>query len=227
MIENSSVLALIPARGGSKGIPRKNIVPFMGKPLIAWTIKAARESKYIDRVVLSSDDQAICEIATNEGCEVPFLRPAHLANDASSSMDVVFDALERLPRFDFIVLLQPTSPLRVSNDVDGCLEKLMKSSAPSCVAVTDVKEHPFLVYKKNNSERLKPYCDAHTKEYLRRQDLPDAFKLNGAVYAAKVEWLKENGTFLSDETVGFHMPLNRSVDIDTLEDLELAERMPS
>ena len=219
------MLALIPARGGSKGIPKKNIIPFRGHPLISWTIRAALESKYIDRTVLSSDDRAICEIAENEGCEVPFLRPAYLATDETSSMDVVFDALERLPGFDLIILLQPTSPLRVSADIDRCLEVLMRSNAPSCVAITDVLEHPYLTYKKGNDGRLQAYCDPNSETYSRRQDLPKAFKLNGALYAAKVEWLREKETFLSDETVGFHMPISRSVDIDTFSDLELAERL--
>lgn len=123
-IDKSKVLALITARGGSKGLPRKNVLQVAGRPLIAWTIEAALKSNIVDRVVLSSDDNEIIETAKSWGCSVPFRRPAHLANDTASSMQVVLHALEQLPGFDYVILLQPTSPLRTASDIDAAFHEL-------------------------------------------------------------------------------------------------------
>ena len=121
MIEGKKVLAVIPARGGSNGVPRKNIIDVGGKPLIAWTIEEARKSKYIDRLILSSDDREIIEIAKRWGCEVPFEQPAEMARDGTPGIAPVLHAIEMLPDYDYVVLLQPTSPLRQVEDVDGCI----------------------------------------------------------------------------------------------------------
>jgi N-acylneuraminate cytidylyltransferase len=136
MIEGQSVLAVIPARGGSKGVPRKNLRDVAGRPLIAWTIAAARGSSHIDRLVLSSDDEEIMETARRHGCDVPFRRPAELATDEADSMAVVMHAVETLAeRYDYVVLLQPTSPLRASADIDGAIATCLRHMAPSCVTV--------------------------------------------------------------------------------------------
>src|SRR4051812_34752800 len=129
MIDGKSVLGLIAARGGSKGVPGKNIFVVNGRPLIQWSIDAARASRYIDRLILSSDDSAIMEVASNAGCEVPFRRDAALASDDANAIDVVADALMRLPGYDMVVLLQPTSPLRIAADIDGAIELLVSSEA--------------------------------------------------------------------------------------------------
>ena len=143
MIEGLSVLGLITARGGSKGVPGKNILPIGGKPLIAWTIDAARGSRYIDRLVLSSDDAAIIDVARRHGCEAPFVRDAELASDTASSIDVVVDAIKRLPGHDIVVLLQPTSPLRTAVDIDATLDRMLRSQAPACVTLRPATEHPY------------------------------------------------------------------------------------
>ena len=224
MIKNKKVLAVIPARGGSKGIPNKNIVPLLGKPLINWTIEAARSSRYIDRLILSSDHPNICEVAKAAGCEVPFTRQDELATDEAQTIDVILDALDRVPGFDLVVVLQPTSPLRSSSDIDSCIELLMEHDAHSAVSLAPVTEHPFLVYSMGADIRLKSFLKVDPARSLRRQDLPLAYSLNGAIYAAEVDWLREYRLFVSDETVGYVMPKETSIDIDNQSDLEVAAR---
>jgi CMP-N,N'-diacetyllegionaminic acid synthase len=223
VIQGRRVLGLITARGGSKGLPGKNILPLGGKPLIAWTIDAARSSRYIDRLVLSSDDPAIIQVAEAQGCEAPFQRPAELASDEATTMDVVFHALALLPDFDLVVLLQPTSPLRSSFDIDACLELLVH--APAAVSVRPAEDHPFLTFQFQNNGGLLPYAVPPAGQSLRRQDLPGAWCLNGAVYAADVGWLKEQRSFVSTQTSAHCMPAERSIDIDTLSDLHAAEQI--
>ena len=224
MISNKKVLAVIPARGGSKGIPNKNIVPLLGTPLINWTIEAARSSRYIDRLILSSDHPHICEVAKTAGCEVPFTRHHELATDKAQTIDVILDALDRVPGFDLVVVLQPTSPLRSSSDIDRCLELLMEQDAHSAVSVTPVTEHPFLVYSMGSDTRLESYVKIDPARSLRRQDLPPAYSLNGAIYVAEVDWLRESRLFVSAETVGYVMLNEASIDIDVQRDLEDAAR---
>lgn len=220
MIQGKSVLALITARGGSKGVPGKNILPVGGKPLIQWTIDAARASRYIDRLILSSDDDAIMAAAAAGGCEVPFRRSADLASDTASSIDVVMDALERMPGHDIVVLLQPTSPLRNAADIDGTLERLLNTGAPSCVSVRAAEEHPYWTFRTDDDGRLLRYAEPPAGLPTRRQDLPEAWCLNGAVYAAHAGWFVENRSFLTAQTVGHPMPAERSLDIDTPADVQ-------
>jgi CMP-N,N'-diacetyllegionaminic acid synthase len=218
------VLAIVPARGGSKGIQRKNIRNLTNKPLIYWTIEEANKSKYIDRLILSSDDYEIIEVAKSYGCDVPFIRPQHLAQDTTPGIDPVLHAIEQLPDYDYIVLLQPTSPLRIAEDIDGCIEKLMETGAPACVSMTKVDKSPYWMYtlKENNHMQL---LISQEEVPARRQDLPDAFVVNGAVYVADVKWLLKSKSFLRDETVAFVMPKSRSYDIDTEEDFLLCETL--
>ena len=223
MIGERRVLALIPARGGSKGIPGKNIVELAGKPLIAWTIDAARASRHIDDVVLTTDDEAIAQVGRRFGASVPFMRPAALATDEASTMDVVFDALDRLPSFDIVVVLQPTSPMRTTADIDAALAML--SSAPSCVSLRPALDHPYLTFRIDDHEALMPFAAAAEGQSLRRQDLPDAWCLNGAVYAAEIAWLRTHRSFISAQTVAYRMPAGRSIDIDTPADLRVAEAL--
>lgn len=215
-----SVLAIIPARGGSKGLPRKNVLMAMGRPLIAWTISAARESSAIDQVVLSSDDDEIMEAAKMWGCEVPFRRPPELASDTSTSIDVVLHALDQLPGYDFVVLLQPTSPLRTSADIDAAFALIMSSGAPSCVSVCEVEQSPYWMYRlKENGqlEKLIPEAIGVT----RRQELPLVYTLNGAIYIAQINWLRKTKSFLGDGCIAYQMPRERSNDIDNAEDFEV------
>jgi CMP-N,N'-diacetyllegionaminic acid synthase len=222
LIQDKKILAVIPARGGSKGIPNKNIVPLLGKPLINWTIEAARSSQYIDQLIVSSDDPQICEVAAAAGCEVPFLRPAALATDDAQTIDVVIHSMDETPGFDLVIVLQPTSPIRTSLDIDKCLELMVECGAWTAVSVTPVREHPFLVYSMSPEARLNSLVKIEPNISLRRQDLPPAYSLNGAIYIAETQWLRKSRVFVSPETVGYVMPYEASVDIDNKSDLHLA-----
>jgi len=220
VIENKKVLAVIPARGGSKGIPNKNVVSLMGKPLINWTIEAASSCRYIDHLILSSDDERICSIAKSAGCNVPFLRASELATDDATTIDVVLDAIDRTPGFDLVVVLQPTSPLREASDIDNCLELLIAQGAATAVSVAEARDHPFLVYSMEADSRLDAFLKLGPTVSLRRQDLPPAYSLNGAIYIAEIEWLRATRSFVSPETVGYLMSRETSIDIDEPSDLE-------
>lgn len=216
VIADKKVMAVIPARGGSKGLPGKNIIPAGGKPLLAWTIDAARKARHVDRLILSSDDDAIIDVARQLGCEAPFKREAQLAADDSPTMEVVLDALRRCPGYDWVVLLQPTSPLRVAEDIDRALERCVAARAPACVTVCEAEQSPYWMYKLEAGNRLSPLLPTHA---TRRQDLPPAYVLNGAAYVADTAWLASSRSFLTPETVGYEMPIERSLDIDTEADL--------
>jgi len=213
VIGDSSVLALIAARGGSKRVPRKNIREIGGRPLIAWSIESARASKYLDRLVLSTDDQEIARLAGECGCEVPFLRPAELATDDTPGVEPVLHALEQLPGYDYVVLLQPTSPLRSTSDIDEAIETCVNAGAPSCVSVTPAQESPYLMYSLEG-RCLRPAVTMAV-EHFRRQ----FYLLNGAVYVARTDWLRQEHNFISSQTVAYVMPRERSLDIDTEADL--------
>ena len=217
MIEGRKVLGLITARGGSKDVPGKNIRLVGGKPLIAWTVEAGLASKYLDRLILSSDDEAIMAAARDHGCEVPFKREARLAADDTPSMDVVFDALKRCPGYDWVVLLQPTSPLRRSEDIDAAIGRCVALGAPACVSVCVAEQSPYWMYTLQDGVRLSPLLPS--SHATRRQDLPTVYVLNGAVYAADTGWLVKSRDFVTSETVAYEMPIERSLDIDTEADL--------
>ena len=172
-----STIALIPARGGSKGIPRKNIKLFNSKPLIYWSIKAAFESKFIDRVVVSTEDEEIAEIAKIYSAEVPFLRPKEFAMDESSGMDPVIHALEELPNVKDIILLQPTSPLRQSVHINDIFKFRKKFNANSAVSLSLSKKP--IIYKLNNKFQIKPTSEKIKP--LPRQKLTNLYNLNGAL----------------------------------------------
>lgn len=223
MIGNRRVLALIPARGGSKGLPGKNIIRVGGRSLICWTIAAAKSARCVDRVVLSSDDEAIAACARNAGCDVPFRRPATLATDTAAMIDVVLHALDEVPGFDIVVLLQPTSPLRQAGDIDAACIALESGTAPACVSVSPVEQSPYWMCRLAPNGRMVPLFD-HESIATRRQDLPAVYALNGAVYAAETAWLRRTRTFVTSETVAHVMPTERSIDIDTAADLEAFKR---
>lgn len=188
MIDGKSVLAIIPARGGSKGVPRKNIRLVAGKPLIAWTIEEAKKSRYIDRLILSSDDREIIEVAEEWGCEAPFVRPAEISQDVTPGIEPVIHAIQSLAGFDYVVLLQPTSPLRTFMDIDGCLELCVQKGIPACVSVVEPEKSPYWMYKLDADGRMQPLLETG-QNFERRQDLPKVYVLNGAVYVAESAWL--------------------------------------
>lgn len=221
MINNKMVLAVIPARGGSKGIPRKNVRLVAGKPLIAWTIEEAKKSTYIDRTILTSDDSEFISVARQWDCDVPFVRPRELAEDNVNGIDPILHAIENVSgKYDYIVVLQPTSPLRIAADIDGCIEKCDLQDAPACVTVTKPDKSPYWMYSLDDQGRLNPIIK-QDGTVLFRQQLPEIYALNGAVYVAKIEWFKKNKKFISDVTIAFPMPEHRSLDIDTEWDLNL------
>ena len=221
MIHGAQVLAVIPARGGSKGIPRKNLRLVGGKPLIAWTIATAKGSRYVDRLIVSSEDTQIIETARREGCEVPFVRPAELARDDTPGIEPVLHALEALPGYDYVVLLQPTSPLREVEDIDRCIERCVESGADAFVSVSQPDKSPYWMYTLAPGGRLKPLIQS-AAPVDRRQDLPAVYALNGAVYVARSEALSRTRTFVGNDTVAYVMPTERALDIDSELDLTIA-----
>ncbi|MEO5844590.1 MAG: acylneuraminate cytidylyltransferase family protein [Caldimonas sp.] len=219
MIGSKRVLALIPARGGSKGLPGKNILPVGGRPLLAWTAEAALGARDIDRVVVSSDDAAI--LAAGRACGVDALpRPAALASDTAATIEVVLHALDALPGFDVVVLLQPTSPLRNAGDVDAAMARFVASGAPACVSVSEAAQSPYWMYRLDDDQTLRPILDAPAAA-TRRQDLPPVYALNGAIYIADVAWLRRGRAFVGPGTVAHVMPVERALDIDTASDFAL------
>lgn len=224
MIGGQRVLAIIPARGGSKGLPRKNVLPLGGRPLIAWTVRAALDATHVDRVVLSSDDDEIAQAAREAGCEVPFRRPAHLAQDASSTADVVLHALQELPGYEWLVLLQPTSPLRTAQDIDSAISLCHVHNAPGCVSVTEACQSPYWMYRIDQGMQLQPLL-GDDAQHGRRQDLPPVFVLNGAVYVVRTDDFLRTRRFVGPGTLAHLMPQDRSIDIDTASDLEAAQKL--
>jgi CMP-N,N'-diacetyllegionaminic acid synthase len=222
MIESRSILALIPARGGSKGVPGKNIREIGGKPMIAWTIEAARRSRYIDRLIISTDDQKIIDVARAYGCEAPFVRPPELATDQADSMSVVRHAIASLPeRYDFLVLLQVTSPLRTVEDIDRAIEQCQSSAAPACISICEPDKSPYWMVEMDGVKRITSLFPPD-RIPNRRQDAPPVFAMNGAVYVGRMERLAAGEDFMTAGTVGYLMPKERSLDIDTELDLKIA-----
>jgi CMP-N,N'-diacetyllegionaminic acid synthase len=225
MFKNKKILAIIPARGGSKGIPNKNIMAICGKPLIAYTIEAGLKSKYIDEIIVSTDSDSIREVATIYGAKIPFLRPEKLSNDSASSIDVVLHAIDFYKNnnitFDYVVLLQPTSPLRTSKHIDGAIEKLMESSGTSLVSVCQVDQSPILMRNIEN-DKLKEVISFEGKN-LRRQDLPTFYIFNGALYINSTDMLAHEKKFVCENTIPYVMDKESSVDIDTMLDAKLVE----
>jgi N-acylneuraminate cytidylyltransferase len=221
-----NVLGVVAARGGSKGLPGKNIQLLAGKPLIAWTIDAARRSAALSRRVLSTDSAEIAEVGRQHGIEVPFLRPAELATDTARIEDAILHTLDNLDGpYDYVVLLQATSPLRTAEDIDKTVARCIESGAPACVTVTIPSKSPYWMFKLDGGEHLEPLFDLPMGR--RRQDLPAAYVPNGAVYVARVEWFREHGTFYGRETVASIMPPERSLDVDSALDLRIADSLLS
>lgn len=217
MIEGKRVLAVIPARGQSKGVPRKNIRMICGKALIAYTIEAARRSRYIDRLVVSTEDPEIRQIAMTYDAEV-LNRPPHLAEDETPGIDPVLHALESCPGFDYVVLLQPTSPLRTVKHIDEALEHCLYQKAPACVSVCAADTTPQRLFELDQTHHLKRFMPVEGAP--RRQDLPPFYVLNGAVYIADVEWLKQERRFVASKTVAYLMSRDNSLDIDSELDMQ-------
>ncbi|MBL8289615.1 MAG: acylneuraminate cytidylyltransferase family protein, partial [Rubrivivax sp.] len=175
---------------------------------------------------LSSDDEEIMRVARACGCEVPFRRPGALATDEAASIDVVLHALDQLPPHDLVVLLQPTSPLRSAADIDAACRMLVQHGAPACVSVTAAEQSPYWMFRMNERAELAPLLPV-AERAARRQDLPPVVVLNGAVYVARCDWLRRERSFVAAGTVGYPMPAERSLDIDTAADFETFVRLVS
>ena len=219
------VLSIIPARGGSKGLPRKNIIDLAGKPLIAWTIEASLNSKYITKTIVSSDDKEILDISTKYGSEV-IKRPDNLASDDATSESVVKHAIDCLKAmgevFDIVVLLQPTSPLRNSKDIDEAFEVMFDSSATAVISVCEFDNKILKAFIKNTSGFLKGVSN-NKYPFMRRQDLPKVYIPNGAIYIIEIKLFSDNNSFLTNKSVNYTMSKNKSIDIDTLDDMKISE----
>lgn len=213
-----SFLAIIPARGGSKRVPGKNTKSLNGKPLIAWTIEAALNCQYIDRTIVSTDYTAIAEIASEYGAEVPFIRPSSLAQDKSTTVDMIKHALkfysENDEVFDYIVLLQPTSPLRNSEHITEALELLIAKKADAIISVCKVEHSPLWANVIPESGSLKSFINDDITN-VRSQDLDDYYRLNGAIYIVNVKkFFEQNTLFLYENIFSYKMDVVHSVDID-------------
>jgi len=225
MSKKKSVLAIIPARGGSKGLPGKNLRPLHGKPLIAWTIEAALGAACVERLIVSSDDPEIIGVCRDLGCEAPFQRPDELATDAALLSDTLTHALSAFDHgCEYLAVLQPTSPLRRSEDIDGCFDRCIEAGVMTCLSVTDSPKPPYWMFAVDGEHRMTPVM-GWEKVNTPRHDLPPTYLLNGAVYIAKIDWFLQHKTLLDASTLAYRMPPERSVDIDTLADFDQAERL--
>jgi len=219
-----SVLALIPARGQSKGVERKNLRLLRGAPLIFWTIQAAQQATGINQVVVSTEDNEIAAVARSLGVQQPLMRPAELAEDTTPGVAPVLHAAEELPQFSLILLLQPTSPMRSVADIEGILEFQRRTEAKSVVSVSPVAESPQLFFSLESDNTLTPLL-TEGLDLRRRQDFQQFHKLNGAMYLVERNWLLEHRTLVNSSTLGYEMPFERSIDIDTHEDFARAEML--
>lgn len=227
MYKGKRILCTINARGGSKGIPGKNLRELAGLPLIAWTIREALASAHLDRVIVSSDDEAILAAARAHGAETPFVRPGELARDDTPGVDPVLHAIEAVRQagdvpYDYVVLLQPTSPLRTVEDVDGAIARCLDNAWPCLIGVEQVSVSPYFTFRLDAGGLMSPVI-AQDSFHTRRQTLPKCYKPNGAVYVAGCAWLAGTRSYLTPETRGYEMPRERSWDIDELLDFEICE----
>ncbi len=221
------ILGIIPARGGSKGIPHKNILDMQGKPLIAHTIEKAKQSRYIDRLIVSTDDPKIADVARSYGAEVPFLRPAELAADSSRAIDAIKHALvtmEDLDRkkYEYIVYLEPTSPNRSAEDIDDATDLFLHSDADSLASVVEATQYHPILMKTIENGYLKPIYKEEPEGMPRQEYTPRAYMRNGAVYIFRRKNVLQR--ILWGQTIlPYVMPIERSACIDDMNDWYLAE----
>ncbi|SCL91513.1 acylneuraminate cytidylyltransferase family protein [Sporanaerobacter sp. PP17-6a] len=226
MIGSKKVVGIIPARGGSKGIPRKNIKNLCGKPLIAWTIEEALKSKYIDRLIVSTEDKEIAEISREYGAEVPFLRPVELARDDTPGVEPVLHCINWLKtnenfESDYVCVLQCTSPLRTYRDINLCLEKVNNTKFDGIISVCEVETNPYWTNIFEGKKLI--YFLEEGKKIKSRQALPKIYKYNGAIYIIRKEILIKKETLETDNMTGYIMDNGSSIDIDSKMDFKFAE----
>ncbi len=225
MFNGKTFLAIIPARGGSKRLPRKNVLNLAGKPLIAWTLEAAKKAIYLDKIVVSSDDSEILKISAEMEIDT-IVRPAELASDTASTFDSVEHAIKNIgTKFDYIVLLQPTSPLRTEVHINEAIELLFEKSADAIISICE-SEHPPLWSNILPSDGSLANFIPEEVRNKRSQDLPRFYRLNGAIYICSVNRALEKRTLLLPNNIyGYIMPLEKSIDIDNEVDFLLAKTL--
>ena len=224
--KKNRILAIIPARGGSKGLPNKNIRPLNGKPLINYTVEAALAAGIFDKIIVSTDSPNIADTAKGAGAEVPFLRPAEYATDESSTIDVIRHAIAffkgRNEEFDVVCLLQPTSPLRRCEHITEAYALFEEKKANSLVSVCECEHSPLWANTIDEDLRMDGFIRSEAAG-KRRQDLPQYYRLNGAIYLAYTEILLAQNNFIGSNSIAYKMEISESLDIDSLEDFQYAE----
>tara|TARA_B100001057_G_scaffold326756_1_gene327037 strand:- start:13262 stop:13993 length:732 start_codon:yes stop_codon:yes gene_type:complete len=228
MKNKSKIICIIPAREGSKGLKNKNIKKLENLPLIAWSILAAKKCKLIDEIIVSTDSIQISKIAKKYGAKVPFIRPKKFSKDKSSTFSVLEHAINFYKKknffFDYILLLEPTSPLRDYKDIDFCLKKVLKNKINSMVSVTKViNQHPLFLYALNKKNILVPYLKNKQKLYVRRQDVNSLYYLEGSIYLSKVTTLLKKKTFYHEKTQAFVVDKWKSLEIDDIDDFNFVK----
>lgn len=224
------ILGLVPARGGSKGVARKNARLIAGKPLLAWTADAARSATRLDGVILSTDDEELAEIGRECGLEVPFIRPAALATDTTPMIDVVLHSIDWADddgrAFDALCLLQPTNPMRTAHDIDQAVELFERDDADTVFSVLAVPNdhHPDWVYLKSPDGSLR-LSNGDREPVARRQDLPPAYHREGSIYLTRADVLRSRASLYGEKVRGFPIDADRSVNIDTPADWVRAETL--
>jgi CMP-N,N'-diacetyllegionaminic acid synthase len=234
MIDGKRVLALIPARAGSKGLPGKNIRPLNGKPLLAWPIEAALNCDLVDEVVVSTDSEEFAEISRKFGARVPFLRPEHLASDHASSIMVIrhaIDCLEEMgEHFDLLVLLEPTSPLTEAEDIEAAIRKLSAAlpTAEALVGVTAmITNHPAYAVTLKDGDLIAPYQSSSFGQLPRRQDLEPIYCLDGSLYISTIEALRREEGFCHESTIAYETARHKAFEVDDLVDFICIEAISS
>lgn len=220
---SSKPLCIIPARGGSKRIPRKNVIDFNGKPMIAWPILAAIESKLYARIVVSTDDREIAEIAEGYGADVPFMRNSKLADDFTTTADVIIDALNRLPGYEVACCIYPTAPLIRPEHLQKAHSMLQEQNADCVLSVTEYDFHPLRAFEKGKDNSLNFKWPEHA--LTRSQDLDELVHDAGMFYVMKAQSLLRSRKIISGKTLGLKLPRNQAIDIDIYEDLEIARTL--
>lgn len=222
---NDKILAIIPARSGSKGLKDKNIKKLNGKPMISYTIEAALKSEIFTNVIVSTDSQKYAEIAKKAGAEVPFIRPEKLATDESTTTDVILHAISEMEKrndgYDYFMLLQPTSPLRTAENIKQAYSLLKEKDANAVVSVCETDHNPLWSNTLDESLSLDNFID--TKNNKRRQELPTYYRLNGAIYISEINYYKKYRDFYTDKSYAYIMNKRESIDVDDIIDFRLAE----
>lgn len=226
MYENKRIISIIPARGGSKGLPGKNIKILNKKPLIAYTIDVAKKSNIFDRIIVSTDNNEIAKIVKKYGAEVPFIRPAELSTDNADSMDVVIHALkwfkEKGKEFDYVMKLQPTSPLRTIQDIIKSMELIIEKDGDSVISVSECEHHPLWTNRLDPDLKMSNFIDDNIKG-KNRQELPIYYRINGTIFLSKVDLLLDTKDWFGKKSYAYIMDPKRALDIDSELDFYLAE----